>query len=805
MQTLWSRVAQVRRACNCPSCLPNTNAIARRATTASSLRTPRVGDVFTVSISSLTAGIAFADSKKKDKRRNEWDKAIGEVRATVDATEIQQQNRLAALSNDARLQPPSDSTKSSGHSVSVEGLVQGVRTWDLQGSKEQNIVTRAPDHRDDTWLDVFDWAQDQQRLREASGFQDWKGIPLSLLQRLSRKQLSELLANDWLFRHFYGGPDCQRLVNDQYVRPVSVRKLRTLEWSVACMVLRLLVRCSENPWETWEDSLCPCKSLLRNLYKDRGSLPRNISYIHDRLRTLHAEHRGKSYYEEFESPQAPNYDDTTIEDYKQTTKMNESLQQILKLMDAKTDLRDLMSKLCYNLLVTRTPPDIDTYNMLLTRFCILGRKDLVWVVRASLFESHVRPNEITHTTLLRHFAAMGKRRPFWQYLERMEGRQLGLARASPRPNIHPMLKDRYRTVGTSGRKALEKGRMNGQVYESLIVGLIRYHDRQAAMHYYRRMISEGWETRVGIWIAILQDCYHRLDWTVGTAIMEQLEKGNQGFNTLVFEWLLRLCQCCAQQKFFDQILRNGVRCGALPASMLALPDSAKTKDVAFLIEYAKGLQPRKASKALEKAAKTSGNIPHSTSPFLLENMLYDCHDEDTLRYTIDQASKRWNASFAFKNRLDEISEEISHTIIRASQVLYASDSDHFSAAMFWLSRRAKQLETELSQIFRKVSFPKLPTICAAVALPSHKDPVTNDKAQRSQLQIAAEDGQGDKGNSGDSSTTASFPNIEVERASHLPPRDRQPELVKQSPPSLPTDPSNHSVWKDLEKQLAATA
>ena len=723
----------------------------------------------------------------------------------MDATEIQQQNRLAALSNDARLQPPSDSTKLIGHSVSVEGVVKGVKTWDLQGSKEQNIVTRAPDHRDDTWLDVFDWAQDQQRLREASGFQDWKGIPLSLLQRLSRKELSELLANDWLFRHFYGGPDCQRLVNDQYTRPVSVRKLRTLEWSVACMVLRLLVRCSENPWETWEDSVCPCKSLLRNLYKDRGALPRNISYINDRLRTLHAEHRGKSYYEEFESPQAPNYDDTTIEDYKQTMEMNESLQKILKLMDPKTDLSDLMSKLCYNLLVTRTPPDIDTYNMLLTRFCILGRKDLVWVVRTSLFESHIRPNEITHTTLLRHFAAMGKRRPFWQYLERMEGRQLGLAVARPRPNTHPMLKDRYRTVGTSGRKALEKGRMNGQVYESLIVGLIRYHDRQAAMHYYRRMVSEGWETRVGIWIAILQDCYHRLDWTVGTAIMEQLEKGNQGFNTLVFEWLLRLCQCCAQQKFFDQILRNGVRCGALPASMLALPDSTKTKDVAFLIEYAKGLQPRKASKALEKAAKTSGNIPHGTSPFLLENMLYDCHDEDTLRYTIDQASKRWNASFALKNRLDKISEEISHTVIHASQVLYASDSDHFSAVMFWLSRRAKQLETELSQIFRRVSFPKLPTICAAAASPSHRDPVTNDKAQRSQLQIAAENGQGDKGNSADSSTTASFPRTEVERVSHLPLRDRQPELVQQSPPVPPMDPPKHSVWKDLEKRLVATA
>ena len=803
MQTLWSRVAQVRRACNCPSCLPNTNAIARRATTATSLRTPRVGDIFTVSISSLTAGIAFADSKKKDERRNAWDKVIGEVRATVDATEIQQQSRLAALSDDARLEP-SDSTRVIGHSVSAEGVMKGVKTWDVPGSEEQNKVTRAPDHRNDTWLDVFDWAQDQQRLREASGFQDWKGLPLSLLQRLSKEELSELLANDWLFLRFYGGPDCDRLVNGQYRRPVSLKKLRTLEWSVACMVLRLLVRCSNNPWETWEDSTCPCKSLLRELYEDRGAIPRNISYIRERLSTLHADKMSKSYYEEFESPQAPNYHETAIEDYKQTTEMNESLQRLLKLMNPKTDLSDLMSKLCYNLLATRTPPNIDTYNMLLTRFCILGRNDLVWVVRTSLLESHVRPNEITHITLLRHFTALGKRRLFWQYLERMEGRYKGLALAWPVQNIHPMLRERYLSTGTNERKAFEKARMNGQVYESLIVGLLRYNDRQAAMHYYRRMISDGWENRIGIWTALLQDCCHRLDWTVGTAVMEKLEKSNKELNTLVFEWLLRLCQCCAQQEFFGQILRNGVRCGALPASMLDLPDSAKTKDVAFLIEYAKGLQSRKAIKSLEKAAKTDRNVLPFSSPFLLTNILYNCHDEDTLSYTIDQMVKRWKARFALQSRLDIISEDISHTVVRANKVLYASDADHFSSVMFWLSRRVKKFEREFTQSLRKVALPRLPTVRAAAAFSSYRNPVTNNEAERSQLRIA-EDGQGDRGNSADSSATASFPGSEVEGVSHSPPRDRQPGLVQGSPPTVPMDPPNHSVWKDLEKRLIATA
>ena len=767
MQTVWSRVAQARCVCNCPSCLLTTKAIARRATTATARRTIRVGDIFTVSLSSLAAGLAVADSRKKDDRRKQWDRAIGEARATVEATEVQQQSRLAALSDDAKVEAIGYA-RAAGYDVTTKRTIKEVEAWGTPKSEEQDLRVPVPDDRNDTWLDVFDWAREQHKLREASGFQDWKGPPLSLLQSLSRAQLVELLSNERLLRRFYGGPDCNSLVDEQTRYPLSMKKTRTLEWSVAKMVLKLLTYCSKNSLEPRENSDPPTNSLLGEFSKDGETIQSKLDHTRERLRALHAERRSDPYYEHFEPPQVPNYDDTAIEEilYEQTREMNESLQRLLDLMKEETSLSDLMSKICYNLLTAQTPPNTHTYNMLLVRFCVLEKEGLVRAVLTSMRESHVRPNEITHATLLRHFTATGNRIGFIEYWRRMEGTHGGLALANPDQYIHPVVKERYLIFGRHYHKAAEKGRMNGQVYESLIVGTLQFFGGQTAMHYYRNMINEGWSPSLGIWLAILQDCCHRVDWTVGTAVLEQLAKTAESINTLTYEWMLRLCQCCGQQEYFDQILCNGVHCGALPASMLDLPDHAKAEDVAFLVERAKDLQPRKAIGTLEKTAARISHRLGDKSPFLIENVFHDCKDEDTLRHTIDLTNNRWNARRVLQKRLDAISTDIDHTVLRVNYLLYASK--HLSSVKFWLSGRVKHLEKELEQNANGVAYISNSTV------------VRDKKIERIQAR-RAEGREGESRNSVDLPITASFP---ADYVSHLPPRDRQRELAQWSPPSL---------------------
>ncbi|CAD6569786.1 MAG: hypothetical protein ASARMPRED_003146 [Alectoria sarmentosa] len=786
MQTVWSRVAQARCVCNCPSCVLTTTAIARRSATATARRTIRVGDVFTVSISSLAAGLAFADSRKKDNRRKQWDKVIEEARARVETTEIQQQSRLAALSREARVEAQ-EKNKAAGHDVATERVVKEAEAWNFQESQKQDQRVPILDDRTDTWLDVFDWAREQQLEREASGFQDWKGPPLSLLQSLSRDQLDELLSNEQLLRRFYGGPDCSSLVDEQSRYLLSMKKTRTLEWSVAKMVIKLLMYCSNNCLEPREDSVCSSNSLLRELSEGEETIHSKLDYTRQRLRDLNAERRSGRYYEEFESPRIPNYDATTIEEYEQTTEMNSSLQKLLELMKQETDLSDLISKICYNLLTARTPPNTHTYNMLLVRFCVLEREDLVKAVLTSMRESHIRPNEITHATLLRHFTATGNGVGFFEYWRRMEGYRGGLALANPERSIHPIANERYLGFGRYHHKAAEKGRMNGQVYESLIVGALQFLGGQTAMHYYRNMIREGWSPSLGIWLAILQDCCDRSDWTVGTAVMEELEKTANRINTLTYEWMLRLCQCCGQQDFFDQILRNGVHCGALPASMLDLPNRTKTEDVAFLIERAKDLQ---AIGTLEKTAARVKYHLGDKSPFLLENVFYDCKDEKTLRNTIVRLNYRWRARLAIQNKLDIISIDINNTVLQVNDVLYASNN--LSSVKFWLSGRVKHLEMELEH---NVS---------SIACASYVDVLRDKKIHKTQTR-RAEDTEGKGGNP---AVRPSFPENEAEYTSQSRPGvDRQHQLVQSSPRRLSpmTGPPNSSFWRDPKEQMAATA
>lgn len=789
MQTIWSRVAQAQCVCSCPSCLLTTNAVARRATIATARRTIRVGDIFTVSISSLAAGLAFADSKKKDDRRKQWDKVIGDTRAMVEATEIQQQRRLAALSDDARRQAL-DETKSSGHAALTDKPIKEVEAWDVQESEEQDHQDPIPYDRHDTWLDVFNWAEEQHTLRETSGFQDWKGLPLSLLQSLSRAQLVELVSNERLLRRFYGGPDCNSLVDEQSKYPFSMKKIRTLEWSVAEMVLKLLIYCSRNSLKPGEDSSCPTNSLLRGIFADKETIRSKFHHTRERLRILHAERRSRPYYEEFEPPQIPNYDDTVIEEHEQTTKLNVSLKKLLELMKPETNLNDLMSKICYNLLTARTPPNTQTYNMLLIRFCVLGKEPLVRAVLTSMRESHIRPNEITHTTLLRHFTATGNIIGFVEYRKRMEGRHKGLALANPEQDIHPVLQDRYRIFGRQDYKAAEKGRMNAQVYESLIVGALRFLGGQTAMHYYRNMISEGWSPGLGIFLAILQDCCHNLDWILGQAILEQLEKSAERMNTLTYEWMLRLCQCCGQQDFFDQILRSGVHCGALPATMLDLPNHAKAEDVAFLIERAKTLQTRKVIGSLGRTAARISYRLGDKSPFLMENFFHDSGDENALRPMINRLDDWWKVRVALQIRLDSISTDIYYTVLEVNHALYASK--HLSSVKFWLSRQVKDLEKEFEQNVN------------GVAYASYSHTMKDENTPRTQAR-ALEDRRDQSSNSVELPITPG--SSENEHVSHLPPPNRQPAMVQWNLPSLPpmTSPPNSSFWKETEKQMFAMA
>jgi len=651
MQTIWSRAAQARCLCNCPTCVSVTAATARRTTTATAKRGIRRGDVYTVFASSLAATAALADSRKKDLRSQQWERIIAEIREQVQAKKEEQQARLASLSQAEEAKP-------------LEGGDRDDFRQDIKQTVQSSWRPIRPYSYVDSWTNVFNWAAQQDIERAAAGFQDWKGPSLSLLRSLSSGQLHKLLTDERLLRRFYGGPSCAALVDVRSERGFSAKKSRTLEWSIAKLVLKLLFYSSgssqpaENeveipvqmPSQVTENSSpnepiilveAPAENASRvnatishkeNTSKGEADLPdsaqkreqpqflmQGLSF-EDRIAQIDAHifsllvggsekimDTNSSFFKDFESPPLPNFRGNIANKFDEAFELNNSLKSLLDPLKCTDDIDSSISKIVYNLLICQTPPNVHTYNMLLVRFCHLDNYKMFRAVLASMRESHIKPNELTHSTVLRYFTMTDRGNFFMEYVLRMEGHLTGLALADTKQEISPISSQRYHIFfnGEGKKKIAEKARMNGEVYEALIAGALRFFGPQSAMQYYRDMISEGWQASVDLLIEILKSCYRRCDWDAGVSVWPQITAISDRANSRAFEWMLCLCQACGQHVAFEQILQDGVNAGALPSSMLPLSDCVKYQNLDSPCEDAETPETSTLDKLTSESAPAS--------------------------------------------------------------------------------------------------------------------------------------------------------------------------------------------------------
>ncbi|KAG9722750.1 hypothetical protein KCU73_g13892, partial [Aureobasidium melanogenum] len=85
MQTLWSRIAQTGLSCHCPSCVSaGASGVARRTTNAAGRRPVRWALSSTFVYSGIFAAAATTDAGFKQKRREQWDRAIADIKHDLD-------------------------------------------------------------------------------------------------------------------------------------------------------------------------------------------------------------------------------------------------------------------------------------------------------------------------------------------------------------------------------------------------------------------------------------------------------------------------------------------------------------------------------------------------------------------------------------------------------------------------------------------------------------------------------------------------------------------------------------------------
>ena len=516
MQSLWPRAARIQCFCNCSACKSTVGTVARRIATASTRGRLGRPDVFTVFSSTLALSAAMMDSAMKEERNRQWDKAIGKAKAEVEAAELDLERRLAKL-------------------VVCDGEAQ----------TDQEISSLPIKRfRKSKWIDILRWAAVQERQRVAAGFEDWRGVPLELLRRLSNSELQKLLSNKYILHDFYGGKNCSEMVANACGRDLAAKKLRTQEWSMLKLVIRLLSHVSSDAKAATVSSKSsePINCLLPN---DRQHWKHVLEDSERRLMMLKEESRFSSVYDTFPSPQNPKYEFSPWQREDELKIFNIHLQDALR--EVTSSLRIKLATICAKLLEMRTAPSIHTYNLLLVRFCQLKEKSLVHAVFESMRETHLRPNEVTDTTMLRFFAATEDKIGFYLYVNMMNGYNQGLALADPGRMIHPIARSRYRWFGQNNYKAAEKARMNEDVYTALIIGYIRFSKRNYAMLYYEQMICEGWKPTVEVLQVILEDCYKAWDFASGFRVFELLRSIATNSSQIlqdVYGSIQELCKRC---------------------------------------------------------------------------------------------------------------------------------------------------------------------------------------------------------------------------------------------------------------------
>ena len=645
MQTLWARAAQ-RCACNCTLCHSSATALNRRATTAALKRRVRFRDVFTLLYSSFLASATIADIGRKEAKKMEWENLIKEAREELEALQEQQQARLAAVS------------------------------WrdDLATEYDQS----RPDP--DDWSGLFQWATKERESRKSLGFQELKGPPLSLLKGLSAPEVEELMRDIYIAR--LNSADKSYLWNatDGH-RPLSIKKVKTLEWSVRKLVHRLILSLLETP-KTNSEEQSDQGPTDRQLGPFAGinsdQLRMKIDRCNRRLDFLARHSSNPEYWYRFKSPGWPAYSRDYRDDLVSADSLNPELGRIFKYLSHDTRKDAWLTEVCSVLLFSCVPPDIHTYNLLIINLVKLKQMNDVKAVIRSMRESHMRPNEVTLSAMLNFYTIDDNRGGFLDLLDKIDGQNGGLSLAHAATEVSPIFSGRFKVLSKAPQMSVkiskeeedyyyeEKGYnfrppghqprsqhhmtrrvimranmtiLDRAVYGAMIHGALKFLGPREAMQYYSQMVSDGWETGVKELGAILRYYSMNMKWQDGLAVWQEICKLPEGANRAAVECMLLLCRYCEKHILFGQVLDYGVRQKLIPPTVWQFTKKICRGSVTNLLQSADSISSKTSSASpittalniLERSLEALGYRIASTALDLAETTLDELYPTDNNR------------------------------------------------------------------------------------------------------------------------------------------------------------------------------
>ncbi|KAM0284512.1 hypothetical protein ACHAQH_001878 [Verticillium albo-atrum] len=238
--------------------------------------------------------------------------------------------------------------------------------------------------------------------------------------------------------------------------------------------------------------------------------------------------------------------------------------------DATHDIRDSVTKVCYNLLVSPHPPTIHTISTLILGFDQMGKHAISnAAVRHFLYASRTAPTEQSMVCMLNHYKEQGDLDRFYKLINRFTGYDSRGIHVQKRgvEDLEAWLSlqtwARRKDVAYREGSFVERMWFSRDILNTVIQGMLSFDCLRQATG----LINLCWDRGVHVWtqtiLQILDQCAHALDDDVAWRIITALKKNahsirlgplKEAERELLSSRLQRLFDMCGLEMSVDLII-----------------------------------------------------------------------------------------------------------------------------------------------------------------------------------------------------------------------------------------------------------
>jgi hypothetical protein len=528
MQTIGSRIAQTGLSCHCPSCVTaGASGVARRTTSAAARRPVRWALSSTFVYSGIFAAAATTDAGYKQKRREQWDRAIADIK----------------------------------HDLHKPQLDKSTTTQDFaQQNQEKDEHIEGEQETEETvlWKPLFD--DPQEAVLEGWRQETSEGGPVWPANTGSHLHRNFVAPNSIYARSWHR--------DIALTSRWTTKKLRTTEFAVDKLILRMLLHLDDLDSRKDLDTIVP-ESCQDFFSAPTPHLKALLLYTNDKHleATTFPDSDAAAHPESFprQHRYGVTYRQDEFGDFHQTSQdLNSALGLLFqKQKSGELAYRDFVAKIAYNLYISSAPPSLDCWNTLL---CGFSRCDNIYLVEPILYairNANVRQNETTISATLKYFIMVDSSTKFAAYVDQIRGLGKGLMLANPTLTVSDS--GRSRLVVKETGKIVQKPYYTPKVFEFIVQGVLRFVGFEAAIRIWKDMGPEGWGLSIRGLTSLLDDRARNADYKVGCQIwdlIKQLQEESRAKGeperlfARTYSAMLRLCSACEDMARFDEILQE---------------------------------------------------------------------------------------------------------------------------------------------------------------------------------------------------------------------------------------------------------